>query len=71
MFSEMKGDVGMSLHGKGNKKSPLKDRKSFNPTCTSLFLLAYSRLHTLGIQFKCSVGKILHKQKQRCRDEVE
>ena len=37
-FPEMKGDVGMSHHERKGKKMPTQNRKSFNPTPTSLFL---------------------------------
>ena len=57
-FSEMKGDVGMSPHEKGGEQEDVyihKDRKSFNPIPTSLYLLVdYSiYYHNIYIYIIC------------------
>ena len=77
-FSEMKGDVGLSLHEKERNKMPTPRHKvTHNPIPTSLFLPR--RQHTfscrqldmlLCLMHSSQINKQHVKAKQRCRDGV-
>ena len=79
-FSEMKGDVGLSLHEKERNKMPTPRHKvTHNPIPTSLFLPRPQHTFScrqLDVKMLCcslclmQINKQHVKAKQRCRDGV-